>query len=231
MKILLLEDDAKSAQQTSRFLSAHLHHVVIATTKQDGLEKIHSNPPEVVIADRMLPDGSGIDFIREIRSDGIMTPVIITSVLGDTSEKITGLNAGADDYLSKPFSPEELVARIDSVLRRTGNHDPDSVVTCADLRLDPSTMTVERHGIQIPLRKGEFELLGYFMRNAGQMLSAERIIRDVWKFAYLPGSSVLETRICALRKKLNAHGGPDLIHNKRNIGYIFGDQLPAPCRR
>ena len=222
MKILLLEDDAKSASQTSWFLTSHLHRVTIATDKLAGLKLIRAEQPDLVIADWILPDGNGLDFIREIRSQGISTPVIITTVLGETSEKVLGLDAGADDYLVKPFSPEELIARIDAILRRADSHGQDNVILAAGLRLDQRAMTVERDGHQIRLQKCEVNLLAYFMRNAGRMLSAEKILRDVWKFAYLPESSVLETRVCALRKKLNSHGGPDLISNKRNAGYTFG---------
>ena len=219
MKILLLEDDAKTALQTSRFLAARL---TITAKKQTGLKLVREKGYDLIIVDLILPDGTGLDFIKEIRNFGMTTPVIITSVLGDTSEKVLGLDAGADDYLVKPFSPEELHARIDAVLRRADAHETDTVISAAGLKLDRNNLIVERDGIRIPIQKGESDLLAYFMRNVGILLSPEKILRDVWKFAYLPGTCVLETRVSALRKKLNSHGGTNLIRNKRDAGYIFG---------
>lgn len=227
MKILLLEDDVRTALRTSRFLATRLHQATIAADRQTGLKLVRSERYDLIIADWNLPDGTGLDFVKEIRSFGMTTPVIITTVLGDTSEKVLGLDAGADDYLVKPFSPEELHARIDAVSRRADAHETDTVISAAGLKLDRNNLIVERDGIRIPVRKGESDLLAYFMQNAGRLLSPEKIIRDVWKFAYLPGTCVVETRVSALRKKLNSLGSPDLIRNRRNAGYIFGRPDPT----
>ena len=174
---------------------------------------------DVAILDRMLPDVDGLDVLREIRGRGISTPVIILSALGSTDERVRGLSAGADDYLPKPFSIDELVARIYVVTRRVSRADDEKLVF-KDISLDMKNRVVHRNGRLIDLTGLEYKLLELFMLNPGRKMSAGFILDKVWDFDSAK-TNVVEAKIYAIRKKLNGPGEEDRIVNRRGLGYAL----------
>jgi two-component system OmpR family response regulator len=191
------------------------------TSGQAALHQIAADPPDLVVLDIMLPDLDGLEVTRRLRAAGVQVPVLFLTARDATEDKIAGLTVGGDDYLAKPFSLEELIARARAILRRTNPKDdgPDTHrLTFADLSLDEDTFEVWRNGTPIHLSHTEFRLLRYFLLNPRRVLSKAQILDRIWQYDFGGDSNVVETYVSYLRKKIDRSGAP-LIHTVRGVGY------------
>lgn len=219
LRILLIEDDDVMAAGVARELRKTGHQVEIAPDGRDGLIRATGEAYDVLIVDRMLPAIDGLTFVRTIRSAGIKTPVLFLTALDGVDDRVDGLNAGADDYLVKPFAMEELLARIDALSRRPKAIPKREVLEVADLRIDLLRRLVSRQGEVIELQPREFRLLEYLARNAGRVLTRTMLLENVWEFHFDPGTNIVETHISRLRAKIDRGRTPELIHTVRGSGY------------
>lgn len=225
MKILVVEDEEKIARALQRGLEQERFSVEIALDGAAGLAAAEADEYDVIVLDRMLPEMDGMDVCRTLREAGNKTPILMLTAKDQVRDRVAGLNAGADDYLVKPFAFEELLARLHALLRRP-NQTTDVVLKVADLELDPTSFTAKRAGRPIKLSAKEFALLEYLMRNQGQVLSKEKIIDHVWEYDadVLPNN--VEVFIGYLRRKVDQpFSGPDLIHTARGFGYSVGVEV------
>ena len=223
MKILLIEDEHKIARAISQGFKQEKFNVEIEYDGESGLSAALGDSYDVMIIDRMLPGGmDGVEICKRIRENNIQTPVIILTAKSQIRDKVTGLNAGADDYLTKPFSFEELLARVRAVLRRPHETIGD-VLKVEDLTLDTSSYEVKRSGKEIRLTSTEYSLLEYLMRNYGRVLSKTNIINHVWDFDADILPNTVEAYIGYLRSKIDRpFRGSQLIHTVRGFGYKIG---------
>lgn len=216
---LLLVDDEENLRS---MLDAALRHsgfdVIPVATGRAALDAVKTERPALIVLDVMLPDIDGFEVCRRLRTEGDRTPVLFLTALDATEDAVRGLTLGGDDYLVKPFSLEELVARIGSVLRRTGTAQPGSRLACADLELDDDAHRVTRAGEVVSLSPTEYNLLRYLLVNQGQALSKAQILDHVWQYDFGGDGGVVETYIGYLRRKLD-RSEPKLIHTIRGVGY------------
>jgi len=216
---LLLVDDEENLRS---MLDAALRHsgfdVVPVATGRAALDAVKTERPALIVLDVMLPDIDGFEVCRRLRTEGDRTPVLFLTARDATEDAVRGLTLGGDDYLVKPFSLEELVARIGSVLRRTGTAQPGSRLACADLELDDDAHRVTRAGEAVSLSPTEYNLLRYLLVNQGQALSKAQILDHVWQYDFGGDGGVVETYIGYLRRKLD-RSEPKLIHTIRGVGY------------
>jgi two-component system OmpR family response regulator len=216
---LLLVDDEENLRS---MLDAALRHsgfdVVPVSSGREALDAVKAERPALIVLDVMLPDIDGFEVCRRLRTEGDRTPVLFLTARDATEDAVRGLTLGGDDYLVKPFSLEELVARIGSVLRRTGTAKPGSRLACADLELDDDAHRVTRAGEPVNLSPTEYNLLHYLLVNQGQALSKAQILDHVWQYDFGGDSGVVETYIGYLRRKVD-HVAPKLIHTIRGVGY------------
>ncbi len=223
MRILVVEDEVKIAQALKRGLEQESYAVDLAHNADEGLSSALTDDYDVIVLDRMLPGLiEGTDITKEVRAQDIHTPIIMLTAKDQIDDRVTGLNAGADDYLVKPFAFEELLARIRALLRRPESH-VDSVLKVDDLHMDTVAHTVQRAGTPISLSSKEFGLLQYMLRNQNQVLSKSNIIRHVWDFDadILPNN--VEVYMGYLRNKVDRpFRGHELIHTVRGFGYKLG---------
>lgn len=222
MKILVVEDEEKIARALQRGLEQERFSVEIALDGAAGLAAAEADEYDVIVLDRMLPEMDGMEVCRTLRDAGNKTPILMLTAKDQVRDRVAGLNAGADDYLVKPFAFEELLARLHALLRRP-NQAADVVLKVADLELDPTSFTAKRAGRLIKLSAKEFALLEYLMRNEGQVLSKEKIIDHVWEYDadVLPNN--VEVFIGYLRRKVDQpFSGQNLIHTARGFGYSVG---------
>ncbi len=221
MRLLLIEDDSRVARFIQKGLEAERYRVELAATGPDGIEMGLSGVYDVILLDRILPGENGIEVCRQLREHGIETPVLMLTAKDSVEDKVAGLEVGADDYLTKPFAFEELLARIRALLRRGGELDLSPTLTAADLALDNNTHEVTRAGQAIELTATEFGLLEYLMRRPNRVLSRTMIEEQVWDYHYDPSSNVVDVYIRRLRQKID-HGFPQaLIHTVRGAGYML----------
>ena len=203
-------------------LDAALRHsgfdVVPVGSGRDALDAVKAERPELIVLDVMLPDIDGFEVCRRLRTEGDRTPVLFLTARDATEDTVRGLTLGGDDYLVKPFSLEELIARIGSVLRRTGTAKPGSRLACADLELDDDAHRVTRAGEPVSLSPTEYNLLRYLLVNQGQALSKAQILDHVWQYDFGGDGGVVETYIGYLRRKVD-DVAPKLIHTIRGVGY------------
>lgn len=218
-KILLVEDDPRIASFVTRGLKAEGHMLDIAATGQDAMTMVRKADYPLVILDRMLPDFDGVTICRQMRSEAITSRVLMLTAKDALGDKIEGLNAGADDYLTKPFAFDELVARVEALLRRAPDIRFDPVLQVADLVLDPTTRQVTRGGRAIELTPKEFGLLRYLMEHRGAVLSRSQILNNNWGYGFDPGSKVVDVYIRYLRTKIDGADETPLIHTVRGAGY------------
>jgi two-component system OmpR family response regulator len=176
---------------------------------------------DAITLDRMLPGLDGLAVVTELRRAGVETPVLMISALSDVDARVRGLRAGGDDYLTKPFAPEEMAARIEVMLRHRRASAPTTVLQVGDLQLDLIARTAQRNDATLELLPIEFRLLEYLMRNAGQVLTRTMIFETVWGYHFDPGTNVIEVHIGRLRRKVDAGGAPALIHTVRGCGYTI----------
>lgn len=220
MRILIAEDNPKIALALQKGLGAIGYAADILDRAADidiaGLATSY----DLLVLDVMLPDRDGIELCRELRQRGAKTPVLMLTALGDTEQKIAGLNAGADDYMTKPFEFEEFIARVRALLRR-GHASEGDVLRVADLSLDLERRTVTRAGQKIPVTAKEFALLEYFVRHADRVLSRDRIGEHVWDMNFDAGSNVIDVYVSALRRKIDKGFDRPLIHTRVGTGYVL----------
>ena len=221
MRILVIEDDRKIAAFVIRGLKEASFAVDLTSNGEDGLHLALTAPYDAAIIDIMLPKLDGLQLIEELRRQKINTPVLILSAKRSVDDRIRGLQAGGDDYLTKPFAFSELLARVQALIRRAhGSVEPTSL-TMGDLSLDLLSRKVIRSGKQLDLQPREFALLEYLMRNAGQVVSKTMIMEHVWDYAFDPETNVVEARICRLRDKIDREFDKKLIHTIRGVGYVL----------
>ncbi len=222
-RILLVEDDPKLAKFIESELSLEGYHVTVAPNGLDGLTIARDAQPDLLILDWMLPGISGLDICLRLRSTGVQVPIIMLTAKDEVPDRVTGLNAGADDYVTKPFSMEELLARVKARLRRTQPNDPDNL-QFEDLILNGLTREVYRGSQQIELTAKEFDLLEFMLQNPRQVLTRDRILEKVWGYDFMGESNIIEVYIRALRIKLEASNSKRLLHTVRGVGYVFREQ-------
>jgi len=221
MQILLLEDEIKIANALKKGFLEENYNVDSARDGEEALEKVSINTYDFIILDLMIPKIDGLIVCKKIREKNTNVPILIVTAKDSVEEKIAGLDAGADDYVTKPFSFAEISARVRALLRRGNKADP-VILTLADISLNPATKAVTRNGQTIPLTAREYALLEYFMRNPNMTLSKTQLLEHVWDYQYDGLSNIVETYIKYLRKKLQiAPDAKELIHTKRGIGYIM----------
>ncbi|MGA7324331.1 MAG: response regulator transcription factor [Rhodomicrobium sp.] len=220
MKVLVVEDDPDSGTVLALGLAEHGHDAECATACAQAIALAEKTSFDAMIVDRGLPDGDGLNAVEALRAQNIMTPVIFLTALGDVSDRIDGLRAGGDDYLIKPFSFPELIARLEAVTRR--NHAaPQTLLRVGDLEMDLIAATVKRSGNEIALQPREFRLLEVLMRNAGQTVTRSMLLEGVWKFQVEPGTKILEVQMSRLRQKIDQEDSTPLIHTIRGSGYCI----------
>ena len=219
-QILIVEDETKLAQFIELELKSEGYQVKIATNGFDGLTQARELTPDLLILDWMLPGISGLEICQRLRQTGITVPIIILTAKDETSDRVAGLDAGADDYVVKPFSVEELLARIRVHLRRTQDEETDTL-QFGDLELNSSTWEVYRGDRAIELTAKEFELLRYLLNHPRQVLTRDQILDRIWGYDFIGDSNIIEVYIRYLRLKLEAEGESRLIQTVRGVGYVL----------
>ena len=221
MKILVIEDDAETAAYIANGLKEHGHTVDLAATGRDGLFLAAGEHYDLMVVDRMLPEIDGLSIVKTVRTAGIETPVLFLTALGGVDDRVTGLDAGGDDYLVKPFAFSELLARINALARRPPVTSAETVLRVEDLEMDLLKRTVTRNGQTLDLQPREFRLLEYLMRHAGQVVTRTMLLEYVWDFHFDPHTNVVETHISRIRAKVDKPFDMPLIHTVRGAGYCL----------
>jgi DNA-binding response OmpR family regulator len=219
-QILIIEDEPGIVDFLERGLRSYGFEVASAVDGVQGAERALSEPFDLVVLDMMLPLRSGLEVLEEIRADRPALPVIILTARNEVEDRVNGLDAGAIDYLTKPFSLSELAARIRAQLRLVAQ-TPTTTLSGGDVEVDLITREVRRGGVTIRLSTTEFELLSYLLRNTGRVLSREQILRAVWGYEYDPGTNVVDVYVGYLRRKLRQPAEKDPIVTVRSVGYRF----------
>jgi DNA-binding response OmpR family regulator len=222
MRVLIVEDEKKTAAFVRKALQAEGFAVDVCPNGEDGWAAARSTQYDAIIMDIMLPGRDGLSVLRQFRQNGISTPVLLLSARGEVNERVDGLNAGADDYLPKPFVLAELVARVRALGRRGGESKPPRL-RVADLELDTLTHQAHRGGKPIDLTAREYRLLEFLMRSVGRICGRMAILEKVWDYTFDPGSNLVDVNIKRLREKIDAEYEPKLLHTVRGIGYIIKD--------
>lgn len=222
-KILTIEDDPLTAREIAAELSNNGNDVENVANGREGLERALTGAYDAITLDRMLPEVDGLTVVTELRRAGIDTPVLMISALSDVDARVRGLRAGGDDYLTKPFAPDEMAARVEVLLRRRRAAAPETHLTVGDLDLDLMARTATRGKATLELLPIEFRLLEFLMRNSGQVLTRSMIFEAVWGYHFDPGTNVIDVHIARLRRKVDAENLPPLIHTVRGIGYRIGE--------
>jgi two-component system, OmpR family, response regulator len=226
MRVLLIEDDEEAAGHIARGLESAGHAVEAASNGNAGLRLGAMQSFDVMIIDRMLPGLDGLSIVESLRSSGIRTPVLLLTSLGGIEDRVDGLDAGADDYLVKPFAIAELRARVNALGRRIGNDNENSVLKVADLELNVISRTVVRNGRRIDLAPRELRLLEALMRNAGRLMTRKMLLEQVWGFHFDPKTSIVQTFVSRLRSKIDRDFEVPLVHTVRGRGY----SIDAPAK-
>ncbi|HMA52632.1 MAG TPA: response regulator transcription factor [Magnetospirillaceae bacterium] len=220
MKILLVEDNERVAQFVLNGLKEGGHAVDHADNGRDGLFMATTEPYDAMILDRLLPGGiDGLAIIEALRRTGSKVPILILSALAEVDDKIRGLRAGGDDYLTKPFAFGELAARLEALVRRAQGSDAETSLAIADLRMDLLARKVTRAGKTIHLQPREFALLEFLLRHAGQVVTRTMLLENVWNYHFDPQTNVIDVIVSKLRQKIDAQFHPPLLHTVRGVGY------------
>ena len=223
-RLLLVEDDPRIASFIERGLGAEGHVIDVAATGTAAIKMARGGDYALMILDRMLPDFDGIEVCRQMRQERLGCRILMLTAKDAVGDKIGGLRAGADDYLTKPFSFDEFVARVEALLRRSELNRPVPELRVADLVLDPATRHVTRGGRAIELTPKEYALLRYLMEHAGTVLSRSQILNNNWGYGFDPGTKVVDVYIRYLRKKVDEGEARPLIHTIRGAGYCIGER-------
>ena len=224
-RLLVVDDELTILELLSESLRFAGFHVVSAASGTEAVRAAARDRPDLVLLDVMLPDGDGFEVLRQIRARGPRVPVIFLSARGAVHDRVAGLTLGGDDYIAKPFSLDEVLARIQAVLRRAGGQEAGARLVVGDLMLDADRHEVRRAGQEIALTPTEFKLLRYLMVNAGRVLSKAQILDHVWDCGSSGDGNVVEPCVSYLRRKVD-DGGPQLIHTIRGMGYVL--RVPPP---
>jgi two-component system, OmpR family, copper resistance phosphate regulon response regulator CusR len=219
MRILVVEDERKVAAFVRQGLVEEGHVVEVAADGEAALDAVAGGPPyDLVVLDVMLPKRDGLSVLKTLRARRVQAPVLLLTARDGVADKVAGLDAGADDYLAKPFAFEELLARVRALLRR-GRGAAEPVLRLEDLSLDPATRLVVRGGRRISLTAREYALLEYFLRNTGRVLTRPMITQHVWGMDFDPESNIVDVYVGYLRRKIDADGEPPLLQTVRGAGY------------
>jgi two-component system OmpR family response regulator len=218
-RILVIEDDRETADQLVDSLASSGYQVDLAVDGNDGLRLGRSAQYAVMTIDRMLPDIDGVAIIQRLRHDGIVTPALIVSALGEVDDRVRGLRAGGDDYLVKPFAFVELLARVEALARRSDTVVKETVLRVGDLKLDLVSRTVTRNGREIELLPREFQVLEYLVRNEGRVVPRAMLLQDVWDLCFDPTTNIIDVYVGRVRRKVDGQQAYPLIHTVRGIGF------------
>jgi two-component system, OmpR family, response regulator MprA len=221
MHLLVVDDDAAVRDALALVLALDGFEVSTAADGREAMRMLPEGRPDAILLDVLMPDLDGLEVCRRIRATGDRTPVLMLTARTEVSERVAGLDAGADDYLAKPFAREELIARLRALLRRTGWEGKDTVLRFEDLELDPLAHEVRRDGRLLELTRTEFLLLELLMLHPRQVLARGTIFDHVWGYDFGPSSNSLEVYVGYLRRKTEAAGGSRLLHTVRGVGYVL----------
>jgi len=224
MNILVVEDDRRIASFLERGLSAEGYQVSVEQDGRDGLERARTDSFDLLILDRMLPYVDGMEVCRILREERRQVLILMLTAKDSLQDKVEGLKGGADDYLTKPFAFDELLARIYALRRRRTDIDHDGVLRIGPLMLDPQSRRVTKNDKPIALTVREFELLRYLMVNAGKVVSRQRLLNSVWEYGYDPGTKIVDVYVRYVRSKIDDPEGPSLIETVRGVGYMIGGE-------
>ncbi|GGT55348.1 response regulator transcription factor [Streptomyces purpureus] len=226
-RILIVDDEPAVREALRRSLAFEGYGTEVAVDGLDALAKAEAYAPDLIVLDIQMPTMDGLTAARRIRAGGSHVPILMLTARDTVGDRVTGLDAGADDYLVKPFELDELFARIRALLRRSsyaqrpGPRDEEHVLSFADLRMDPATREVTRAGRRVELTRTEFTLLELFLAHPRQVLTREQILKAVWGFDFEPSSNSLDVYVMYLRRKTEAGGEPRLVHTVRGVGYVL----------
>ena len=223
MRVLVIEDDRETAQFLQKSLKESGHGADVAGDGLTGLEMARSGEYDVLIVDRMLPEKDGLSVISALRGEGVRTPVLILSALGEVDDRVKGLKAGGDDYLTKPYAYSELLARVEALTRRAMPGEQETRYVVGDLELDRLSHRVTRAGKQIALQPREYRLLEYLMKHAGQVVTRTMLLENVWDYHFDPQTNVIDVHISRLRGKIDKSFEKPLVHTVRGAGYMVRD--------
>jgi DNA-binding response OmpR family regulator len=219
-RILVVEDQRSLLRNLVRGLGEEGYEVVAAASVTEARQAL-GRKPDVLLLDVMLPDGSGFDFLRQLRSEGFGQPILVLTARDSVDDRVRGLDAGADDYLVKPFSFNELLARLRALLRR-GSLEQQAILRVEGLEIDRLKRVATRNGVALDLSNRQFELLSYLMQHAHSVVTREMIARDVWRESTATWTNVIEVHIAQLRRKIERPDWPQLLHTVRGQGYLLG---------
>jgi two-component system, OmpR family, response regulator len=223
MRVLVIEDDRETAQFLQKSLKESGHSADLAGDGETGLSMAQEGGYDILIVDRMLPRLDGLSVVKELRSEGMRTPVLILSALGDVDDRVKGLRAGGDDYLTKPYAYSELLARIEALARRAVPEEQETRYAVGDLVLDRLSHRVTRGGEAIQLQPREYRLLEYLMKHAGQVVTRTMLLENVWDYHFDPQTNVIDVHVSRLRAKIDKSFDKPLLHTVRGAGYMIRD--------
>jgi two-component system OmpR family response regulator len=219
--VLVIEDDAETAEQLMDCLRMSGYCVDLAVDGEDGLNRARAADYAVMTVDRMLPRIDGIEVIRRLREEGVVTPALILSALGEVDDRVRGLRAGGDDYLVKPFASQEMLARVDALARRSAAVLKETILRVGDLEIDLLARVVRRQGHEIELLPREFQLLEYLARNVGQVVSRAMLLQNVWDLHFDPTTNIIDVYVGRVRRKIDSGQAYPLIHTVRGVGFCL----------
>jgi two-component system OmpR family response regulator len=224
-RILVIEDDSETADQLVELLASSGYSVDLAVDGDNGLALACGGDYAVMTIDRMIPGIDGLSIIRRLREDGIVTPALIISALGEVDDRVRGLRAGGDDYLVKPFAFAEMLARVDALARRSATVMKETVLRVGDLKIDLVSRGVSRKGRDIDLLPREFQVLEYLVRNQGQIVPRAMLLQHVWDLHFDPTTNIIDVYVGRVRRKVDDQQDYPLIHTVRGVGFC----VRAPC--
>ena len=219
-KLLLIEDDRETATEILAEFTDLGFDVAWAASGIEGLDQARSGRPDVLVVDRMLPGMDGLTIVEALRKEAVRTPVLVLSALGAVDDRVRGLRAGGDDYLTKPFELVELIARVEALLRRP-NDTRDTKLSVGPLELDLIERTARRGEREIELLPREFRLLEYMMQRKDQVLTRAMLLEEVWKYKFVPQTNLVDVHMGRLRRKIDEPEEPPMIHNVRGVGFVL----------
>ena len=220
-RILVIEDDTETAEQLVDYLQTNGYKVDLAIDGEDGLNRARGADYVVMTVDRMLPRVDGIEVIRRLREEGVMTPALIMSALGEIDDCVRGLRAGGDDYLVKPFASREMLARVDALARRSATVVKETILRVGDLEIDLLARVARRRGRKIELLPREFQLLEYLVHNVGQVVSRAMLLQHVWDLHFDPTTNIIDVYVGRVRRKIDSGQAYPLIHTIRSVGFCL----------
>ena len=223
MRLLIVEDDRDAADYLVKAFREIGHVADRAADGEEGLALALEGQYDVLVIDRMLPKLDGLSLIGQLRAEGVETPVLILSALGQVDDRVKGLRAGGDDYLPKPYSFAELAARVEVLSRRRGGRNEETVYRVGDLELDRLSHRVSRGDDEIVLQPREFRLLEYLMKHAGQVVTRTMLLENVWDYHFDPQTNVIDVHMSRLRSKIDKGYARSLLHTVRGAGYVIRD--------